>query len=125
MKENIKALLVQARHDPLDALRMVLEEQSIGILTARNCAEAALALWSDSPPHLVFTEVQLADGAWTDVLTLSAKAAAPVNVIVVAPTTAVPISTGLEVALKVLPAPSFSSRFSLAFSKSGVKPKSF
>ena len=35
---------------------------------------------------------------------------------VVAPTTAVPISTGLEVALKVLPAPSFSSRLSLAFS---------
>ena len=44
---------------------------------------------------------------------------------VVAPTTAVPISTGLDVALKVLPAPSFSSRFSLAFSKSGVKPKVF
>ena len=43
----------------------------------------------------------------------------------VAPTTAVPMSTGLEVALKVLPAPSFSSRFSLAFSKSGVKPNSF
>jgi DNA-binding NtrC family response regulator len=85
MKEIIKALLVQARHDPLDPLRMVLEEQSIGILTAKSCAEAALALWSDSPPHLVFTEIQLADGAWTDVLTLSAKAAAPVNVIVVAP----------------------------------------
>jgi DNA-binding NtrC family response regulator len=85
MKENVRALLVQARHDPLDALRLVLEEQSIGIITARNCAEAALALWSDSPPHLVFTEVQLADGGWTDVLTLSAKAAAPVNVIVVAP----------------------------------------
>ena len=33
---------------------------------------------------------------------------------VVAPTTAVPISTGLAVALKVLPAPSFSSRFSFA-----------
>ena len=47
------------------------------------------------------------------------------KIIVVAPTTAVPISTGLEVALKVLPAPSFSSRFSLAFSKSGLKPKSF
>ena len=39
------------------------------------------------------------------------------KIMVVAPTTAVPISTGLEVALKVLPAPSFSSRFSLAFSK--------
>ena len=32
------------------------------------------------------------------------------KIIVVAPTTAVPISTGLAVALKVLPAPSFASR---------------
>ena len=46
------------------------------------------------------------------------------KIIVVAPTTAVPMSTGLAVALKVLPAPSFSSRLSLATSKSGSKPKS-
>jgi len=85
MKGNIKALLVQARHDPLDALRLALEEQSIGIFTAKNCAEAALALWSDCPPHLVFTETRLADGNWADVLTLATKASAPVNVIVVAP----------------------------------------
>ena len=44
---------------------------------------------------------------------------------VVAPTTAVPISTGLAVALNVLPAPSFSSRKCLPFSKSGSKPNSF
>ena len=43
------------------------------------------------------------------------------KIIVVAPTTAVPISTGLAVALKVLPAPSFSSRKCLAFSKSSVE----
>ena len=43
---------------------------------------------------------------------------------VVAPTTAVPISTGLAVALNVLPAPSLSSRKCLPFSKLGVKPKS-
>ena len=43
--------------------------------------------------------------------------------IVVAPTTAVPMSTGLAVALKVLPAPSFFSSRCLAFSKSGLKPK--
>jgi DNA-binding NtrC family response regulator len=85
MKESIKALLVQARHDPLDALRLALEEQSIDIFVAKNCAEAALALWSDCPPHLVFTEVQHADGNWADVLTLASKASAPVNVIVVAP----------------------------------------
>ena len=36
------------------------------------------------------------------------------KIIVVAPTTAVPISTGLAVALNVLPAPSFSSSRSLA-----------
>ncbi len=43
------------------------------------------------------------------------------KIIVVAPTTAVPMSTGLAVALNVLPAPSFSSRKCLAFSKLGVE----
>jgi DNA-binding NtrC family response regulator len=85
MKEIIKALLVQARPYPLDTLRLALEEQAIEIRIARNCGEAALALWSDRPPHLVFTEAQLADGNWANVLTLAAKASAPVNVIVVAP----------------------------------------
>ena len=47
------------------------------------------------------------------------------KIIVVAPTTAVPMSTGLAVALKVLPAPSPFSSSSLAFSKSGLNPKSF
>ena len=42
------------------------------------------------------------------------------KIIVVAPTTAVPISTGFAVALNVLPAPSFSSSNSLARSKSDV-----
>ena len=43
------------------------------------------------------------------------------KIIVVAPTTAVPMSTGLAVALKVLPAPSFSSSICLAFSNSDVE----
>ena len=47
------------------------------------------------------------------------------KIIVVAPTTAVPMSTGLAVALNVLPAPSFSSRKCLACSKLTSKPKSF
>ncbi len=84
MNEKIKALLVQAQPDPCDALRMELEEHAMDIRIARNCGEAAMILWSDQPPHLVFTEVQLADGHWSDVLTLAAKASAPVNVIVVA-----------------------------------------
>jgi len=64
---------------------MALEEQSVDIFTARNCAETALALLSNCPPHMVFTEIQLADGDWADVLALAGKASAPVNVIVVAP----------------------------------------
>src|SRR3954468_13863016 len=44
------------------------------------------------------------------------------KIIVVAPTTAVPINTGLAVALNVLPAPSFSSSKSLARSKCTSKP---
>jgi hypothetical protein len=47
------------------------------------------------------------------------------KIMVVAPTTAVPMSTGLAVALKVLPAPSFSSRRCLAASKFTSKPYSF
>ena len=46
------------------------------------------------------------------------------KIIVVAPTTAVPISTGLAVALNVLPAPSFSSSRCLARSKFTSKLKS-
>src|SRR5262245_10450586 len=45
------------------------------------------------------------------------------KIIVVAPTTAVPISTGFAVALNVFPAPSFSSRNSLACSNCGENPK--
>ncbi len=85
MNETIRALLVQTRHNPLDGLRMALEEQSIEIYTARTCAEAALALLSNFPPHLVFTEIQLSDGNWANILTLAGKAASPVNVIVMAP----------------------------------------
>ena len=47
------------------------------------------------------------------------------KIMVVAPTTAVPISTGLAVALKVLPAPSFSSSRCLARSKFTSMLKSF
>ena len=84
MQENITAMLVENRPGALGALRLGLEKQSITISTARSCGEAALALWSEHPPHLVFTEVDLTDGNWANILTLAARASAPVNVIVVA-----------------------------------------
>lgn len=84
MKENIKALLVQARPDARDALRLALEEMLIETCTADRCFEAALILCSQYPPHLVFTDIRLPDGDWSDVVNLAANASAPVNVIVVA-----------------------------------------
>ncbi len=47
------------------------------------------------------------------------------KIMVVAPTTAVPISTGFAVALKVFPAPSFSSSMCFARSKFTSTLKSF
>jgi DNA-binding NtrC family response regulator len=85
MEERIRALLVQKRYDPLDALRCALEDESIDVLIARNCAEAGRALLTDPPPHMAFTDVELPDGGWEDVLALSMQASAPVNLIVVAP----------------------------------------
>jgi DNA-binding NtrC family response regulator len=85
LKENIKALLVQTRPDPSDALRFALEGQLIEVCTVHNCFEAALSLSSPCPPHLVFTDTQLPDGNWEDVLSFAARANAPVNVIVVSP----------------------------------------
>jgi DNA-binding NtrC family response regulator len=85
MKDSLRALLVQARHNPLDGLRLALEEQSVNIMLARTCAEAALVLALDSPPPLVFAEAQLVDGDWMDIMALAARALAPVSVVVVAP----------------------------------------
>ncbi len=86
MKERLRALLIQARHNPSSSVRLALEEQSVDIYMAGTCAEAALSIIGDSPPALVFTEAQLVDGDWMDIMAFAAKASAPVSVVVVAPT---------------------------------------
>jgi DNA-binding NtrC family response regulator len=85
MHDRITALLVLNPSGPLEELRAALESQSIEVLHARTCGEAACSLWSETPPQLVFTDAQLPDGNWSDVLKLARKAAASVNVIVVSP----------------------------------------
>ena len=85
MHEKIKALLVHRRLAPFRDLQSALEEQAIDVHCAKSCGEAALSLWSEQPPHLVFTDVHLPDGNWADILTLSRKAPLPTNVIVVSP----------------------------------------
>ena len=82
---NVRALVVGEQRESLNALQRRLEKLAIEVLTAGSYAETAPALWSDSPPHIVFTESRLADGDWADVLALAEKASLPVNVIVLAP----------------------------------------
>jgi two-component system, NtrC family, nitrogen regulation response regulator NtrX len=90
MKAQARALLVQVRHDFVGALNLALAEQSVVVTLARNCGEAALEIGVASPPHVVFTEAQLIDGDWADILELAAGSPAAVNVIVVAPFADVP-----------------------------------
>ena len=53
------------------------------VYVASNCAEATLLLHSYTPPHLVFTDMQLVDGSWAGILSLAEKTPLAVNVIVV------------------------------------------
>jgi DNA-binding NtrC family response regulator len=83
MVEMISALLVYDREDTFDTLKHILESQCITTKVARSCGEALFTIWGKQPPHLVFTDVQLTDGNWSDVISLAARCRLPVNVIVV------------------------------------------
>lgn len=83
--KKISALLVHNRADHLHRLTVALRRQSVSLTIASTCREAGREVARANPPHLVFTDACLPDGSWADVLALVAKAAAPVNVIVVAP----------------------------------------
>jgi two-component system response regulator PilR (NtrC family) len=84
MMERIKALLVHHNSETLATLKGALERQGMSIIHAESQAQAKRMLGGLSPAPLVFTDTQLPDGTWADILALAEKAAQPVNVIVVA-----------------------------------------
>ncbi|MBZ5544858.1 MAG: hypothetical protein LAO07_14455 [Acidobacteriia bacterium] len=83
VSEEISTLLLHELGDSLDALKSALEAQSVKVCSVRSCQEALPLLAGPNPPHLVFTQPKLPDGAWEDVVSLAIKAKKPVNVIVV------------------------------------------
>jgi DNA-binding NtrC family response regulator len=91
MGEEIRALLLFSRRDPLRTLRHALDSQGVRTVQARNCAEAARLLRDSEPPHLLFTDTQLPDGNWADAIRIAQKAADPVNVLVVSRVVDVPL----------------------------------
>jgi DNA-binding NtrC family response regulator len=82
---KITALLVYENSDTLSSLENALRRQRVGVIQAESCAQAQRRLGGLNPAPLVFTDTQLPDGTWADILALAEKAALPVNVIVVAP----------------------------------------
>jgi DNA-binding NtrC family response regulator len=84
MTERITALLVHDNSETLATLKGALERQGMRIIHAQSHAQAKRLLGGLNPPPLVFTDIQLPDGTWADILAVANKASQPVNVIVVA-----------------------------------------
>jgi DNA-binding NtrC family response regulator len=84
MTESVTALLVHQNSETLAALQGALERQGMHIIHAESRAQAKRLLGGLNPAPLVFTDTQLPDGTWADILAVAEKAARPVNVIVVA-----------------------------------------
>jgi hypothetical protein len=81
--EDISTLLLHESGDSLEAMKVALEGQSVKVCSLRSCQEALPLLAGPNPPHLIFTQPNLPDGTWAEVVSLAIKAAKPVNVIVV------------------------------------------
>lgn len=84
MKREVSALLVYDRTGPLDTLSRALESHWIVPQHSKTCREASRVISAGHAPHLIFTDTELPDGTWADVLALAANAPTPINVIVVA-----------------------------------------
>jgi len=84
MNDKPQVLLVHHNSDTLRDLQQVLERQGVHVAQGVSCADAKRLLGGNSPFPIVFSEAQLPDGTWADILALAEKAARPINVIVVA-----------------------------------------
>ena len=84
MTDKASALLVYQDSDTLRDLQHALERQGVRVIQATSRADAKRQLGGINPAPLVFTDAQLPDGTWADILGLAEKALLPVNVIVVA-----------------------------------------
>jgi len=82
MRGKVTALLIFHQTKPYNDLEAALEKLAVQVGRARTLAEACHVLSRVNLPLLVFTESELPDGNWADVVSLSARASSPVSVIV-------------------------------------------
>ena len=86
----LSVLLFHEPSSPLRALRQALRGQGVETREVQTCQETVRLLAGAEPPELVFTDTQLPDGNWADVVRLAEESPAPVNVIVVSRVVDVP-----------------------------------
>jgi len=79
---TVFALLVHDRPHPLESLKAELRNCSVETWSVKSLDDTARLL-DQTLPELVFTDTQLVEGTWSDVVSLAEKAGAPANVIVV------------------------------------------
>ena len=84
MTHGITAMVVHQNSEILASLKSALERQGMSILQADSRARAIQMLGGQNPAPLVFTDTELPDGTWADILAEAERASQPVNVIVVA-----------------------------------------
>ena len=83
MSVKVTALLVFHQTKPFDEIKAALGELAVPTEQAQSLAEAKNALADANPPLLAFTETELPDGKWSDIVSYSQSASSRVNVIVV------------------------------------------
>lgn len=83
MQGNVIALVVSSHPEQVASLVTGLERLAVTVKLAGTVAEANLLLASPEPPRLIWSEVNLPDGSWRDLLARTRDSANPANVIVV------------------------------------------
>ncbi len=83
VEERASALLVYSQEHPLREVRNLLFRQGVDSCRVRDCAQAARALCSNTPPVFVVTATDLPDGTWEDVVESASTACCAVPVVVV------------------------------------------
>ena len=84
MKLNVFALMVHECPEPCQSLKVVLRRLGVDTFSVTSCAEAAHLL-EQTHPHLIFTDTELPDGTWIEVVNLAEAAPAPICAILAGP----------------------------------------
>jgi len=82
LKHNAFALVAHERPEPCESLKIVLRRFGVDTFSVRRCADA-LRLLEQTHPHLIFTDTQLPDGSWVDLVNIVEETAIPICVILV------------------------------------------